>query len=76
MAESFLLILAIILMLVLLVFGSKIQRMLVAYAPIVSVITEGILKIRMLILFFVLIVFLCLSIKSFRTGRQPFGASS
>lgn len=57
MAETFLLILAIILMLVLLVFGSKIQRMLVAYAPIVSVITEGILKIRMLILFFVLIIF-------------------
>lgn len=57
MLETFLLVIAIILLMVLLVFGKKIQNMLVAYAPILSVITEGILKMRMVILFFVLIAF-------------------
>lgn len=57
MIETLILILVIVLIMVLLVFGKKIQNMLVEYAPIVSVITEIILKMRMVILFFVLIVF-------------------
>lgn len=57
MLETFMLVVAIVLLMVLLVFGKKIQNMLTAYAPIVSVIMEGILKMRMVILFFVLIVF-------------------
>lgn len=57
MIETFVLILVIILLMVLLVFGRKIQGILVKYAPILAVVTDGILKIRMLILFFILIVF-------------------
>lgn len=57
MIETFILILVILLLMVLLVFGRKIQNMLVEYAPIAAVITEVILKLRMVILFFVLIIF-------------------
>lgn len=57
MIETLVLILVIVMLMVLLVFGRKIQNMLVEYAPIVAVITEIILKMRMVILFFVLIVF-------------------
>lgn len=57
MVETLILILVIVMMMVLLVFGRKIQNMLVEYAPIVAVITEIILEIRMVILFFVLIIF-------------------
>lgn len=57
MVETFVLILVIVMLMVLLVFGRKIQNMLVEYAPIVAVITEMILRIRMVILFFVLIIF-------------------
>lgn len=57
MIETFVLILVIILLMVFLVFGQKIQNMLVQYAPILSIVTDIILKLRLLILFFVLIVF-------------------
>ena len=57
MIEIFVLILVIILLMVFLVFGQKIQNMLVQYAPILSIVTHIVLKLRMLILFFVLIVF-------------------
>ena len=57
MIETFVLILVIILLMVFLVFGQKIQNMLVQYAPILSIVTHIVLKLRMLILFFVLIVF-------------------
>ena len=57
MIETFILILVIILLMVFLVFGQKIQNMLVQYAPILSIVTHIVLKLRMLILFFVLIVF-------------------
>ena len=55
MIETFVLILVIILLMVFLVFGQKIQNMLVQYAPILSIVTHIVLKLRMLI--FVLIVF-------------------
>lgn len=55
MVETFFLILAILLLAILLMFGKTIQDMLVEYVPIVAVVTETILKLRMLILFFVLI---------------------
>lgn len=55
MAETFALIVAILLLMVLLMFGQQIQSVIVQYAPIVSVITATILKLRFLILFFVLI---------------------
>lgn len=57
MVETFILILVIVVLMALLVFGRKIQGMLVEYAPIVAVITEIILEIRMVILFFILIFF-------------------
>ncbi len=57
MWETFLLILVILLLMLLMVFGQKIQNILVQYAPIVSVVTDWILKFRLVILFFVLIVF-------------------
>ena len=57
MIETFVLILVIILLMVFLVFGQKIQNMLVQYAPILSIVTDIILKLRLLILFFVLIIF-------------------
>ena len=52
MIETFVLILVIILLMVFLVFGQKIQNMLVQYAPILSIVTDIILKLRLLILFF------------------------
>ncbi len=55
MVETFFLILAILILAILLMFGKTIQDMLVEYVPIVAVVTETILKLRMLILFFVLI---------------------
>ncbi len=55
MLETFALIVAILLLMLLLMFGQQIQSVLVQYAPIVSVITATILKLRFLILFFVLI---------------------
>ena len=57
MIETLILVLVIILLMVFLVFGRKIQNMLVQYAPILSIVTDIILKLRLLILFFVLIVF-------------------
>ncbi len=52
MAETLGLIIAILLLMILLMFGQSIQDMLVEYAPFVSVITEVILRLRFLILFF------------------------
>ncbi|MCD7981146.1 MAG: YihY/virulence factor BrkB family protein [Clostridiales bacterium] len=56
MAETFALILAVLLLMVLLMFGQSIQDMLVEYAPFVAVVTAWVLKLRPLILFFVLTV--------------------
>lgn len=56
MGETFALIIAILLLMILLMFGQSIQGMLVEYAPIVAVVTDTILKLRFLILFFVLIL--------------------
>ncbi|MCD8152994.1 MAG: YihY/virulence factor BrkB family protein [Clostridiales bacterium] len=54
MFETFALIIAIFLLMVLLMFGRGIQAMLAEYAPIAGIVTEVILKLRLLILFFVL----------------------
>lgn len=56
MGETFALIIAILLLMILLMFGQRIQGVLVEYAPIVAVVTNTILKLRFLILFFVLII--------------------
>lgn len=56
MGETFALIIAILLLMILLMFGQRIQGVLVEYAPIVAVATDTILKLRFLILFFVLII--------------------
>ena len=57
MIETFMMILAIVLLMLLMVFGQKIQGMLVQYAPIVSIVTDWILKLRIVLLFFILIIF-------------------
>jgi membrane protein len=57
MIETFVMILVISLLMLLMVFGRKIQNLLVEYTPIIAVVTEMILKLRMVILFFVLILF-------------------
>ncbi|MCD8217508.1 MAG: YihY/virulence factor BrkB family protein [Clostridiales bacterium] len=54
MFETFALIIAILLLMILLMFGREIQEVLVEYAPFVAVVTEVILKLRLLILFFAL----------------------
>ncbi|MCD8365616.1 MAG: YihY/virulence factor BrkB family protein, partial [Clostridiales bacterium] len=54
MLETFALIIAILLLMILLMFGREIQDVLAEYAPFVAVVTEVILKLRLLILFFVL----------------------
>ncbi len=59
MFETFILILAILLLMILLMFGKRIQEILAVYAPLMAAVTGVILKLRLLILFFVLtIVFL------------------
>lgn len=57
MLETFLLILIIVLLMVLLVFGQNIQDVLTQYAPIVSIVTDWILRLRLVIIFFFLIAF-------------------
>lgn len=59
MAETFIFILAIVLSMLLLVFGAKIQETLSEFFPFLANITEVILKVRFLILFFVLVIFFC-----------------
>lgn len=56
MAETFGLIIAFLLLMILLMFGKKIQVMLAEYVPLISKVTAVILKLRFLILFFVLIL--------------------
>jgi membrane protein len=69
MIETFVLILVISLLMLLMVFGRKIQNLLVEYTPIIAVVTEMILKLRMVILFFVLILFFT-SIYKFLPNRK------
>lgn len=59
MLDTLLLILVMIVLLLLLVFGRKIQGILVQHAPIVSKVTEMILKMRMVVIFIMLIAVFC-----------------
>lgn len=59
MMETFLLILVMVVLMLLLVFGRKIQGMLVEYAPIVSKFTDLILRIRLVLIFIMLIGVFC-----------------
>ena len=59
MLDTLLLILVMIVLLLLLVFGRKIQGILVQHAPIVSKVTEIILKMRMVVIFIMLIAVFC-----------------
>ena len=57
MLETFSMILIMIFLMVLLVFGQRIQDMLVQHAPIVSLVTDWILRLRFVIIFLFLVVF-------------------
>lgn len=59
MLDTLLLILVMLVLMLLLVFGKKIQGMLVEYAPIVSTVTDAILRIRLLLIFIMLIGVFC-----------------
>lgn len=72
MIETFMMILAIVLLMLLMVFGQKIQGMLVQYAPIVSIVTDWILKLRVVVLFFILIIFFATIYKVLPNRRATF----
>ncbi len=72
MIETFALILMILLLMILLMFGQTIQGILVEYMPWVAVVTEVILRYRMLILFFVLILLLVVIYKALPNRKMTF----
>lgn len=72
MAETFALILAVLLLMLLLMFGQSIQDMLVEYAPFVAVVTAWVLKLRLLILFFVMIVIFAAIYKEIPNRKASF----
>lgn len=72
MLDTMLLILVMIVMLLLLVFGRKIQEMLVQHAPIISKVTELILKMRMVLIFIMLIAVFCFIYKFLPNRKATF----
>lgn len=59
MMETFLIILIMLVMMILVVFGKNIHDVLVLHAPIAALITNVVLKLRIVIIFFILIPFFC-----------------
>ena len=72
MLDTLLLILVMIVWLLLLVFGRKIQGLLVQHAPIVSKVTEMILKMRMVVIFIMLIAVFCFIYKFLPNRKATF----
>lgn len=72
MLDTLLLILVMIVLLLLLVFGRKIQGLLVQHAPIVSKVTEMILKMRMVVIFIMLIAVFCFIYKFLPNRKATF----
>lgn len=72
MLDTLLLILVMIVLLLLLVFGRKIQGILVQHAPIVSKVTEMILKMRMVVIFIMLIAVFCFIYKFLPNRKATF----
>lgn len=72
MLDTLLLILVMIVLLLLLVFGRKIQGVLVQHAPIVSKVTEMILKMRMVVIFIMLIAVFCFIYKFLPNRKATF----
>ncbi|MCC8082198.1 MAG: YihY/virulence factor BrkB family protein [Lachnospiraceae bacterium] len=72
MIETLGLILAVLLLMVLLMFGQAIQELLAAYAPFVAVVTAVILKLRLLILFFVMTVIFAVIYKEIPNRKASF----
>lgn len=72
MGETLALILSLLLSMVLIVFGQKIQDMLEEYVPFVAVVTEGILKLRLVIVFFFLIAFFTFIYKMLPNRKATF----
>lgn len=68
----FLLILSVLFLLILLVFGQKIQQMLLLYAPAAAAVTGILLKFRVVILFFFLIFFFAFIYKMLPNRRAVF----
>ena len=69
MMETFLIILIIFVLMLLLVFGKNIHEVLVDYAPFVAVVTNIILKLKIVVIFIILIPFFCFIYK-FLPNRQ------
>ncbi|MCD7920909.1 MAG: YihY/virulence factor BrkB family protein [Clostridiales bacterium] len=72
MIETLGLILAVLLLMVMLMFGQAIQELLAAYAPFVAVVTAVILKLRLLILFFVMTVIFAVIYKEIPNRKASF----
>ncbi len=72
MAETFGLILAVLLLMVLLMFGQTIQGVLTEYMPWIAAATAWVLRFRLLILFFVLILILVLIYKALPNRKMSF----
>lgn len=69
MLETFLIILIIFVLMLLLVFGKNIHEVLVDHAPFIAVITNVVLKLKIVIIFIILIPFFCFIYK-FLPNRQ------
>ncbi len=69
---TLLLVTAIVASMVLMVFGNSLQHLIVQYLPIVSDITQGILKLRSLILMAVLMLFFCMLFKMLPNRKAAF----
>ncbi len=72
MVETFGLIIAVLLLMLLLMFGQTIQEMLIEYFPWIANATAWVLRFRILILFFVLILILGLIYKALPNRRMTF----
>lgn len=72
MLETLAMILIMILLMVLLVFGQRIQDVLVQHAPIVSIVTDWILRLRFVIIFLFLIAFFAFIYKVIPNRKASF----
>ena len=69
---TLLLLIAIVVSLTLMVFGNSLQHLIVQYVPIVANITQGILRLRSLILLAILMLFFCMMFKMLPNRKAAF----
>ena len=69
---TLLLLIAIVVSLTLMVFGNSLQHLIVQYVPIVANITQGILRLRSLILLAILMLFFCMMFKLLPNRKAAF----